>query len=1074
MAKLTLSKFLLLAVAALGAVAQQQNSSGSAASTTPTQSSSSGQPSVTLSTSTITTTLAAGQTAVPSRVTASASHSGSVYYIPTTVTVTPTPTSASLANSTQTTTSAAPASTTSAAPKMYHKGDLNLPLDTKVDPAFGVLGVVLLATGLPMTFYGHRNRWSSYFIAGFYSLALITISIILKVGVEQAVNDPSKGIRGLFLLASVIAGAIGGALAIVFWQGAALLVAGLGGFSLGLFLQALRSGGLIAPIGLRFILYIGLFALSFALACIKRIHSIVLAVATAVTGATAVTLAIDCYSTQGLKEFYIRNLGFDSLFEAKYPPTFQNGNFPLVQGMQIQLGVAGALMLMGMAFQARLWNDLRENLKALKKSDEERKMRSKAERAARRISRSAQRDLELWESRHGYMKTASRPMSPDEEKDLDSVSGMGHTRKESLMSLMRSSSADPFQRPGTTSTLDATRHETPSGTLSPVDYPFPTSRRSSSFLDYINKRPREGDAARDRRQSSGPLPVLELGDGLTKQIPVDEPAKPVDTQQALLDEIANIRKSIQNLRSTTPSLPLDDGRPSFTLPAAPTSTKSFDFQRSVTPEPAAPVTQNFRQRASSTAALMEGTTSFLNDLRSTPKTPAFPPPQLVPPSQTALHPSTQHPPLASAAGVPPATVPNDSISPSASQSQYSSQYYTQQQQFFPQSSDPRNEPGFASHSADAHEFPSENFAQPRFSQHEYARSSSSAMMMRQSSYQGHEAAEYHHDRERSNSHTHQPRSRTQSNTRMSSEELGMVQGSRRPIIPRKSDAPEAPWTNPGMEATHAWGRSQVKAERRKSLTIEELDARHRAKLSALQKPATESIKEQEALRAAKEEWERKQALERRRMAAKSASANPAAPVQSQAADPSELRRSRRLSSHLLGAVGEESGNPSVKRADEWRRSIASLNLADPQLPGSQKSGSGGATSQAQGQQHGQQRSQQARTTILSGSRSLAKPPAETVARSKTGPNLKLAGSSADPRGKRISASQSTQPQHHGEFEPQADAKRRNLSETDRRRLSQGAGGGDRNSRRLSQPLLQFDYDVLEQSMQGQQQQQGGR
>jgi hypothetical protein len=33
-------------------------------------------------------------------------------------------------------------------------------LATKIDPAFGVLGTVLILTGLPSAFLGHKNRWS--------------------------------------------------------------------------------------------------------------------------------------------------------------------------------------------------------------------------------------------------------------------------------------------------------------------------------------------------------------------------------------------------------------------------------------------------------------------------------------------------------------------------------------------------------------------------------------------------------------------------------------------------------------------------------------------------------------------------------------------------------------------------------------------------------------------------------------------------------------------------------------------------------------------------------------------------
>ena len=363
---------------------QPSSTTGVSGSAAPTSTASSTSvPASTTIVSTITTTLSRGQS-LPSSLAASASSSGSIYYIPV---ITAVPVTSSATPTASSSSAAAPATSTSATPSALDKASSTaLPLHTVIDPAFGVLGAILILTGLPMAFYGHRNRWSSYFLSGFFALALICISIILKVGVEPAINPPSKAIRGLFLVAAVIAGAVGGIISVVFWRGAGLLACGLGGFFFGLFLQAVRSGGLIRPVGLRYILYIGFYALFFTVSCIERVHSLMLALATAIIGATALTLGIDCYSTQGLKEFYIRNLGFDSLFSNKYPPTFQAGHFPLVQGMQIELGVLGALILMGFAFQMRLWSDLRTQLAVLKRSDEKRNMRSKAERAARAVA----------------------------------------------------------------------------------------------------------------------------------------------------------------------------------------------------------------------------------------------------------------------------------------------------------------------------------------------------------------------------------------------------------------------------------------------------------------------------------------------------------------------------------------------------------------------------------------------------------------------------------------------------------------------------------------------------------------
>jgi hypothetical protein len=57
-------------------------------------------------------------------------------------------------------------------------------------------------------------------------------------------------------------------------------------------------------------------------------------------GATAFTLGVDCFTRAGLKEFYIYNLGFHSLF-----PKLGDDKYPLTQTMQVELGVLGAVVL---------------------------------------------------------------------------------------------------------------------------------------------------------------------------------------------------------------------------------------------------------------------------------------------------------------------------------------------------------------------------------------------------------------------------------------------------------------------------------------------------------------------------------------------------------------------------------------------------------------------------------------------------------------------------------------------------------------------------------------------------------
>jgi hypothetical protein len=119
-------------------------------------------------------------------------------------------------------------------------------LDTRIDPAFGVLGALLILTGLPSAFWGHKNRWwvpifpmpwffcsnglrTSFFLIGFYSLSLVCMVLILKFGVLNAINPPSQTLRGMFVLSCAVAGVAGGAIAVFFWKATRYFIGGWGG-----------------------------------------------------------------------------------------------------------------------------------------------------------------------------------------------------------------------------------------------------------------------------------------------------------------------------------------------------------------------------------------------------------------------------------------------------------------------------------------------------------------------------------------------------------------------------------------------------------------------------------------------------------------------------------------------------------------------------------------------------------------------------------------------------------------------------------------------------------------------------
>ncbi|EAU92662.1 hypothetical protein CC1G_01707 [Coprinopsis cinerea okayama7 len=432
-------------------------------------------------------------------------------------------------------------------------------LDTRLDPAFGVLGAILILTGLPSAFWGHKNRWTSFFLIGFYTLSLVCIVLILKFGVLPAINPPSKTVRGMFVLACTIAGVAGGAIAIFFWKGARYGIGAWGGFALALWIQCFNNGGLIKPIGFRWILYIGCGVAGFALCTIPKIHYHVLLVSTAFVGATSFMLGVDCFTTAGLKEFYIWNLGFPALF----PKFIKNKiQFPVTQQMQIELGLTGAVALMGMAVQFRILKVLQRKLAEI--AAEERKRDEEAEMEASKRFDDVKREQMQWEREH--------PTLPKHGRQDSAHSGVPLMREKD-----REGSSTPTTNDRLSTYMEGGQRQ----------------RALSGLSDFKVAPTNEEELRRASRymQNPGVLPTLDLGLGIQEDVPAnfiasksgDVPitsfkASDVATvvanemakskseledlrkKEELLAEIQNIRKSIDVLKSETPLSTADPSR----------------------------------------------------------------------------------------------------------------------------------------------------------------------------------------------------------------------------------------------------------------------------------------------------------------------------------------------------------------------------------------------------------------------------------------------------------------------------------------------------------------------------------
>ncbi len=367
----------------------------------------------------------------------------------------------------------------------------------------------------------------------------------------------------MFVLSSFVAGVAGGGFAIFFWKTTKYFIGAWGGFAFGLWVQSLRDGGLIRPIGVRWVMFISMrfrfprryvrlmycavcSVIGFVMCTIPKIHYQVILVATALVGASAVILGVDCFSTAGLKEvrsdsfhschansdflfiqFYVWNLGFRQLFP-KYID--HNIQFPVTQAMQIEIGLIGAISLMGIAVQLRILHVLQRKLREIKEEQRRRERQNDA-KSAERFAKLEQEKAE-WEREH------------------PSLNKHGRTDSEfSGVTLLRGGESSSTPRPD----------ESNFGTR---------PRRSSGLSEFLAAGVPEEDLKRAvlrNSQTPGALPVLDLGSDIQDDVPrafvsgdtgkvILPSAKPEDlkAREDLLQEIQTIRRSIEILKTETP------------------------------------------------------------------------------------------------------------------------------------------------------------------------------------------------------------------------------------------------------------------------------------------------------------------------------------------------------------------------------------------------------------------------------------------------------------------------------------------------------------------------------------------
>lgn len=305
----------------------------------------------------------------------------------------------SRSNETTTSSSSSTAAITSSAPIATPA----LPIQVTLDPSYGAAGAVFIISGIAMCFMGLRNRWTSYFLTGFY---LVTICILLFILRFMPASNPSSKTKGLYLLAMFGAGILAGLLSMPLYYLSKYLVGALGGFSLAMTGEStsttvhnsstvlfLHDDGLIPAslFVLRIILIFVLMIFGSILSTFKSIHGHVVLGSTAMAGAFFFILGVDCFTSAGLKEFIVFLWGFSSLFPSDH--------FPFAQGMQIEVGVIIAMTLVGVVVQLKVWDAVQKqrksiepNVKSIRHDDEE--------AAAENLKAQLTTERDEWEKRH--------------------------------------------------------------------------------------------------------------------------------------------------------------------------------------------------------------------------------------------------------------------------------------------------------------------------------------------------------------------------------------------------------------------------------------------------------------------------------------------------------------------------------------------------------------------------------------------------------------------------------------------------------------------------------------------------
>jgi hypothetical protein len=302
--------------------------------------------------------------------------------------------------------SSTPLATPSAAPSNEtqtpeHKKDEELPIQPRITPAFSIGGVILILTGTVYTLVGVKNRWVQISLSTAY-LASLAVTVLIAYVMSPPVSD---GIQGAYFVGIFMTGIIFGAGALIFKEVTEGFGCLLGGFCLSMWFLTLKPGGLITNQAGKGI-FIAVFCVvlwSFSFSHYTRAYALI--GSTAFSGATALTLGIDCFSRAGLKEFwfYLWDLN-DNLFP------LGTTTFPQTRGIRVEIIVIILATIIGIISQIKLWKIVRDRRKKQEEArkDDERRRDVVEQVIGRELERRNDKDRANWEKQYGNTLQSKR------------------------------------------------------------------------------------------------------------------------------------------------------------------------------------------------------------------------------------------------------------------------------------------------------------------------------------------------------------------------------------------------------------------------------------------------------------------------------------------------------------------------------------------------------------------------------------------------------------------------------------------------------------------------------------------